>query len=115
MPLLGQRRAIALEPLLRRYAATHCRCQTLLGLSVRHSVWQKCSGLLLRVWKPCLAALAMAGTWDSTGMADCLVQELEIESTNLSGTLPATISYSQSLSRLTLSNTKIRCGWREQM
>ena len=48
-------------------------------------------------------------------MASCLVQELEIGSTNLSGTLPATIGYSRSLSRLTLSNTNIRCGLGERL
>ena len=48
-------------------------------------------------------------------MASCLVQELDIESTNVSGTLPATISYSRSLSRLTLSNTNLRCGSGEHL
>ena len=97
------------------YATTHCTCLPLLGWSVKHIVWHKCSVLPLRAWKACQAALAMAGTWDASDMASCLVQELGIESTNLSGTLPATIAYSRSLARLTLSNTKLRCGSGEHL
>eukprot|EP00891_Asterochloris_glomerata_P003989 jgi/Astpho2/3989/Aster-x0183 len=62
-------------------------------------------GMPWMTWLYLGANPSLAGTLPPMALYN--LEELEIESTNLSGTLPATIGYSRSLSRLTLSNTKI--------